>query len=120
MSSNKKLNNQVYTLNGSYIPYIPYIPSCISSLYNLAKLKYFTNLDFPQIRGFPFLNATFWAEVVWDRYNLTSYNGLFTRKQPRGPPFFHGSFKLKSAVKRVSFHRSRRLEICMEIFTKID
>ena len=23
------LNNQLYTLNGNYIPYIPYIPSCI-------------------------------------------------------------------------------------------
>jgi len=37
----------------------------------LAKLKYFTNLDFPWIRGFPETSATFWGEVVWRRYNLT-------------------------------------------------
>ena len=28
---------------------------------HLAKLKYFTNLDFPEIRGCPFRNATFWG-----------------------------------------------------------
>ena len=33
---------------------------------NLVKSKYFTNLDFPEIRGCPFN-----YEVVWGRYNLT-------------------------------------------------
>ena len=38
----------------------------------LAKSSYFTNLDFPEIKGFfPFRKATFWGEVVWGRYNLT-------------------------------------------------
>ena len=38
---------------------------------NLAKLQYFTNLDFPEISGFPFLNATFWGPrssevaIIW-------------------------------------------------------
>ena len=32
---------------------------------------YFTNLDFPEIGGFPETSATFWDEVVWDHYNLT-------------------------------------------------
>ena len=36
----------------------------------LAKLLYFTNLGFPEIRGFPLL-STIWGEVVWGRYNLT-------------------------------------------------
>ena len=30
----------------------------------LAKLKYFTNLDFPEIRGFPFLSYLLGAQVV--------------------------------------------------------
>ena len=36
----------------------------------LAKLQYFTNLDFPEIRRFPLLNHHL-GEVVWGRYNLT-------------------------------------------------
>ena len=37
----------------------------------LAKLSYFTNLDFPKVRGFPFQKATFWGEnscevaIIW-------------------------------------------------------
>ena len=32
----------------------------------LAKLEYFTNLDFPETRGFPFQKATFWGKsVLW-------------------------------------------------------
>ena len=30
---------------------------------HLAKLSYFTNLDFPEIRGCPFLFPTFWGPV---------------------------------------------------------
>ena len=30
-------------------------------VYVLGKLKYFTSLDFPQIRGFPFQKATSWG-----------------------------------------------------------
>ena len=39
---------------------------------NLAKLQYFTNLDFPETMGFPFQNATFWGEIgrVRSRANL--------------------------------------------------
>ena len=40
---------------------------------NLAKLYYFTNLDFPEIRGFPFLGYLL-GEAVWARYNLTKQN----------------------------------------------
>ena len=39
----------------------------------LAKLWYFTNLDFPEIKGCPFLNYILGAQVVWGRYNLTRY-----------------------------------------------
>ena len=41
-------------------------------LVNLAKLWYFTNLDFPEMyKGdFPYW-TTIWGEVVWGRYNLT-------------------------------------------------
>ena len=28
-------------------------------------------MDFPEIRGFPFLNHHLGAQVVWGRYNLT-------------------------------------------------
>ena len=38
---------------------------------NLAKLTYFTNLGFPEIREFPLLNHHLGAQVVWGRYNLT-------------------------------------------------
>jgi len=38
----------------------------------LTKLYCFTNLDFPDIRGFPFL-ATFWGEVMWGGYDLTRF-----------------------------------------------
>ena len=41
---------------------------------NLAKLWYFTNLDFLEIRGFPFLTYLLGAQVVWGRYNLTKCN----------------------------------------------
>ena len=41
----------------------------------LAKLEYFTNLDFPEIAGaFPFPNATFWGPsscevaIIWPEY----------------------------------------------------
>ncbi len=35
-----------------------------NNINNLAKLKYFTNLDFPEIRGFPFLCYLFgWRRV---------------------------------------------------------
>ena len=33
---------------------------------NLAKVEYFTNMDFPEITGCPFLS--FWGEVVWGRF----------------------------------------------------
>ena len=48
-------------------------------LYNLRKLYYFTNLDFPEIRpfvgGFPYYPAI-WGEVVWGwgRYNERRLN----------------------------------------------
>ena len=35
------------------------------------KIKIFTNLDFPEIRGFPFLSYLLEAQVVSGRYNLT-------------------------------------------------
>ena len=37
----------------------------------LGKLWYFTNLDFPEIKGIPLLNHHLGAQVVWGRYNLT-------------------------------------------------
>ena len=40
---------------------------------HLAKLLYFTNLGFPEIRGFPLLFTTICGEVVWGRYNLTRF-----------------------------------------------
>ncbi len=45
----------------------------IAVVYYLAKLqKYFTNLDFPERRGFPFLSYLR-GEVVWGRYSLIRY-----------------------------------------------
>ena len=38
----------------------------------LAKFQFFTNLGFPEIRGFPLLNHHL-GEVVWGRYNLTRW-----------------------------------------------
>ena len=35
--------------------------------------NYFFNVDFPEIRGFPFLSYLLGAQVVWGRYNLTRY-----------------------------------------------
>ena len=44
--------------------------------WDLAKLEYFTNLDFAEIRGSPFQNATFWGEgPVWGR-ELIWPNGM--------------------------------------------
>ena len=42
---------------------------------HLAKLWYFTNLGFPEIRGSPLLNHHL-GEVVWGRYNLTRHMQL--------------------------------------------
>ena len=47
---------------------------------NLPKLQYFTNLDFPEIRGFPILSPN-WCEVVWGCYNLTRCN-VFSKHIP--------------------------------------
>ena len=48
-------------------------PKVVCSWFCLAKLQYFTNLDFPEIRGIPFLNHHLGAQVVWGRYNLTRF-----------------------------------------------
>ena len=39
----------------------------------MVKLSYFTNPDFPEIRGFPLLNHHLGFLVVWGRYNLTRF-----------------------------------------------
>ncbi len=45
---------------------------------NLAKLTYFTTLDLPENRGYPFLSYLLGFLVVWGCYNLTHLGRLWT------------------------------------------
>ncbi len=57
----------------------------------LGKKKYFTNLDFPEIKGFPLLNHHLGPQVVWGRYNLTRRYETRTQTKEWGKVFSSSS-----------------------------